>query len=128
MQDTYEVVVTQAGKTMFQEAFYNYMGLLGFAHMSIGGRLGGLTSYDFTSDSGTVSLDITNVDQSHFKLTVHSTNISVQPLVLDALTEGVADFLEPFYDKLDVDSAGSKLRNLISQLRDSFEQTINILK
>ena len=94
MQDTYEVVVTQAGKTMFQEAFYNYMALLGFAHMSIGGRLGGLTSYDFTSDSGTVSLD----------------------------------FLEPFYDNLDVDSAGSKLRSLISQLRDSFEQTINILK
>ena len=121
MQDTYEVVVTQAGKTMFQEAFYNYMTLLGFAHMSIGGRLGGLTSYDFTSEDGSVSLDITNVDQSHFKLTV-------QPLVLDALTEGVADFIEPFYDNLDLDSAGSKLRNLIAQLRDSFEQTINILK
>ena len=53
MQDTYEVVVTQAGKTMFQEAFYNYMTLLGFAHMSIGGRLGGLTSYDFTSEEFT---------------------------------------------------------------------------
>ena len=78
--------------------------------------------------AGSVSLDITNVDQSHFKLTVHSTNISVQPLVLDALTEGVADFIEPFYDNLDLDSAGSKLRNLIAQLRDSFEQTINILK
>lgn len=124
MTDTYEVVVTVAGRRMFQEAFYEYMCGLGFAHLSVGGRLGGQSSYDFKSDDGVVSLGIAPEGQSHFKMVVHSETISVEPLVLDALTEGAANILQPFYENLSGTAGGETLRRLITELRDSFEEEI----
>ena len=124
MTDTYEVVVTSAGRKMFQEAFYSYMCGLGFAHMSIGGRLGGQSSYDFRSEDGVVSLNVSSVGQSHYRLVVHSETIAVEPLVLDALTEGAADLLQPFYESLSGTSGGAILRKLIAELRDSFEEVV----
>ncbi len=122
--NSYEVVVTVAGRKMFQEAFYDYMCGLGFAHIGVGGRLGGQFSYDFRSDEGVVSLGISADGQSHFRMVVHSETISVEPLVLDALTEGAANILQPFYESLSGTTGGDTLRRLIAELRDSFEEEI----
>ena len=124
MSDTYEVVVDTAGRQMFQEAFYTYMTRIGFAHLSVGGRLGAQSSHDYRSDHGVVSLSASTVGQSHFRLVIHSETISVEPLVLDALTEGAADFLQPFYESLSSTAGGQTLRDLITGLRDSFEEEI----
>lgn len=122
--NSYEVVVTVAGRQMFQEAFYDYMCGLSFACIGVGGRLGGQSSYDFRSDDGVVSLGILAEGQSHFRMVVHSETISVEPLVLDALTEGAANILQPFYENLSGTAGGDTLRRLIVELRDSFEEEI----
>ncbi|MDD9995232.1 MAG: hypothetical protein OXS35_05725 [Dehalococcoidia bacterium] len=124
MSDTYEVVVDTAGRQMFQEAFYAYMTRIGFVHLSVGGRLGAQSSHDYRSDHGVVSLSTSPVGQSRYRLVIHSERISVEPLVLDALTEGAADFLQPFYESLSSTEGGQKLRDLITGLRDSFEEEI----
>ncbi len=122
--NNYEVVVTVAGRQMFQDAFYDYMCGLGFAQIGIGGRLGGPSSYDFRSDDGVVSLGILAEGQSHFRMVVHSETIAVEPLVLDALTEGAANILQPFCESLSGTNRGDTLRRLIIELRDSFEEEI----
>lgn len=124
MSDNYEVEVDTAGRQMFQDAFHTYMMRLGFAHLSVGGRLGVQSSHDYRSDHGVVSLTTSPVGQSRFQLVIHSETISVEPLVLDALTEGAADFLQPFYESLPTTVGGRRLRELIGELRDSFEEEI----
>ena len=124
MSDTYEVVVDTAGRHMFQKAFVKYMARVGFIRLGVGGRLGGLTSHDFRSDLGVVSLNASPVSQSRHRLVVHSATISVEPLVLDALTEGLADFLEPFCEDLSSTEDGKAIRALIKGLRDSFPEEI----
>jgi hypothetical protein len=121
---SYEVVVSIAGRKMFQEAFYSYMCGLGFAQLGVGGRLGRQSSYDFRSDDGIVSLGISAEGQSHFRMVVHSQTIAVEPLVLDALTEGAANILQPFCESFSGTVGGETLRRLITELRDSFEEEI----
>ncbi len=124
MSDTYEVVVDTAGRQMFQKTFLAYMGRVGFIRLGVGGRLGRLSSHEFRSDLGAVSLSALPEGQSHYRVVVHSETISVEPLVLDALTEGLADFLEPFCEGLSSLQDGRALRDLIRGLRDSFPEDV----
>ena len=96
MAYSYEAVVTIAGHEMFQDAFSRYMATLKFDHMSVGGRVGGLTAHQYRRDDHLVSLSVSAEGQGNSRIAVHSDTLRVEPLVLDVLTEGVADFLQPF--------------------------------
>ena len=58
MAYAYETVIPSAGLDLFEEAFCRYMESLGFARMSIGGRLGAQTSHEFQRDDDLVSLSV----------------------------------------------------------------------
>ena len=122
MAYSYETVVSIAGQEMFQDGFCLYMAGLNFHHMSIGGRLRGFVAHEFRRDDQLVSLAISNEGQSHCKIVVHSETIEVEPLVLDVLTEGIADFLQTFCDALTNLSSKQVLHSLIRDLRVSFDR------
>ena len=126
MSDTYEVVVNYAGRLMFEEAFIRYMKRVGFTRLSVGGRLGRLSSHDFRSELGVVGLTADPERQSAYRVVVHSESVSVTPLVLDALTEGIADFFEPFCEGLSSEN-NRAIRGLIKGLRDSFPEDVSRL-
>jgi hypothetical protein len=120
MNNSYEVVVSAGGLMLFQDAFSRYMDGLQFRHMRIGGWLGGHTSHEFQKDNHLVSLSTLNEGQSHFKIVVRSDTELVEQLVLDALTEGVADLLLAFSDKVSDLSSEQTLQSLSQDLRDAF--------
>ena len=122
MSNSYEAVISIAALEMFQEAFLRYMTGLNFDHMSVGGRLGGHSFHEFKRGDDLVSMTVSDEGQSHFRVVVHSHEIDVEQLVLDALTEGMADFLEPFCEALSDQSAEQILNSLIVDLRDAFER------
>jgi hypothetical protein len=124
MAYTYEAVIPNAGLDLFEEAFCRYMESLSFARMSIGGRLGAQTSHEFRRDDDLVSLSFIGTGQTYFRVVVDSESVSVVPVVLDALTEGVADFLEPFSKATPDGPSRESLRSLIRDLRDKFGRAI----
>ena len=124
MAYSYEAVVSTAGLEMFREAFSSYMARLDFAHMSVGGWLGESSDHQFRRDDRILSLSTSRVGQSHVRIVVHSDTVEVEPLVLDVLTEGVADFLEPFCDTLTERNAEQILAVLVKNLRDAFDLVV----
>jgi hypothetical protein len=125
MAYTYEAVIPSAGLDLFEEAFCRYMESLSFARMSIGGRLGAQTSHEFRRDDELVSLSFIGMGQTSFRVVVDSDSVPVVPVVLDALTEGVADFLEPFWEDVSDGPSREDLRSLIKDLRDKFDRAIS---
>ena len=75
--------------------FTTNMGRFGFDHMSVG-RLGSHSARDYRSGSDLVSLTASSESQSRVDIVVHFNAAPVEPLVLDAPAEGVADFLQSF--------------------------------
>lgn len=124
MSDMYEVVVSLPGRKLFEEVFLRYMDRVGFVRLGVGGRLGRPSAHEFRSDLGVVSLGVSPEGQSRFRLVVRSETILVQPLVLDALTEGLADFMESFCDGLSSPTDSGAIRKLIQGLRDSFPENV----
>ena len=124
MAYSYEAVVTIAGHEMFQEAFSRYMATLKFDHMSVGGRVGGLTARQFRRGDHLVSLSVSAEGQSSSRIVIHSDTLPVEQLVLDALTEGVADFLQPFCETFTDQSSEEVLQSLIWDLREAFERIL----
>ena len=124
MAYSYEAVVTIAGHEMFQHAFNRYMTALKFDHMGVGGRVGGLTAHQFRRGEHLVSLSVSGEGQGSFRMVVHSDTIPVEQLVLDALTEGVADFLQPFCETFTDRSSEEILLSLIRDLRNAFERIL----
>ena len=122
MDYSYEAVVANAGLELFKDAFCDYMESLDFDHMSIGGRLGGRTSHEFRKGDHLLSLTVSGEGQSHFRVVVHSHTLDVEQMVLDALTEGVADFLVPFCKSLTQESFERILGASIQSLRDAFDK------
>ena len=120
----YETVVSIGGLEMFQLAFCRYMEALDFDHMGVGGRLGGHKFHDFRRIDDLVSFSVSDEGQSRFRIVVHSDTVHVERLVLDSLTEGVADFLEPFCEALSDRSSQQILHALIDNLRDAFDRVI----
>lgn len=122
---TYEAVVWQAGLALFEDAFSRYMAGLNFRHMRIGGWLGGHVSHEFQKDDHLVSLTTSNEGQSHFKIVVRSDTEHVEELVIDALTEGVADLLQAFCERLSDLSSEQMLQSLSRDLRDAFHGIVS---
>ena len=124
MAYTYEAVIPSAGLDLFEEAFCRYMESLSFARMSIGGRLGAQTSHEFRRDDDLVSLSFIGTGQTYFRVVVDSESVPVVPVVLDALTEGVVDFLQPFLEGTPDGPSRESLRSLIRDLRDKSGRAI----
>ena len=124
MSYSYEALIPSAGLDLFEEAFCRYMESLSFSRMSIGGRLGAQTSHEFRHDDDLVSLSFIGTGQTSFRVVVDSESVPVVPVVLDALTEGVADFLQPFLEGIPDEPSRDGLRSLIKDLRDSFDRAI----
>ena len=123
MAYTYEALVRIAVFDIFELAFTTYMERVGFDHMSVG-RLGSHSAHEFSSGSDLVSLTTSAESQSRVNIVVHSNTVPVEPLVLDALTEGVADFLKSFCEQLTDRSSEDTLQQLIIGLRDSFDRVV----
>lgn len=125
MAYTYEALVGIAVFDIFELAFTTYMGRAGFDHMSVG-RLGSHSAHEYRSGDDIVSLTTSSESQSRVNIVVHSNAVPVEPLVLDALTEGVADFLQSFCENLTDRSSKDTLQRLITGLRDSFDKVIGV--
>lgn len=100
------------------------METLSFARMSIGDRLGAQTSHDFRRDDDLVSLSFIGTGQTYFRVLVDSESVPVVPVVLNALTEGVADFLKPFWEAIPDGPSRESLRSLIRDVRDKSGRAI----
>jgi len=124
MAYTYEAVIPSDGLDLFEEAPCRYMESLSFARMSIGGRLGAQTSHEFRRDDELVSLSFIGTGQTYFRVVVDSESVPVVPVVLDALTAGVADFLEPFWEATPDGPSRESLSSLIRELRDKFGRAV----
>ena len=120
MANSYEALVPAAGRDFFQAAFIRYMDGRGFSHARAGGRVGGTVSHEFKRDDETVTLSVARKGQRHFRMVVHTEATPVEALALDVLTEGVADFLEPFCETLSEKASAEILESLVGELRDSF--------
>ena len=125
MNNSYEVVVSPAGLMLFEDVFCRYMEGLHFRHMRIGGWLGGHTSHEFQKDDHLVSFTTSNEGQSHFKIVVRSDTEHVEQLVLDSLTEGVADLLQAFSERVSDLSSEQILQSLSQDLRDAFHGIVS---
>ena len=123
MAYSYEALVRIAVFDIFELAFTTYMERVGFNHMSVG-RLGDHSVHEYSSGSDLVSLTTSAESQSRVNIVVHSNTVPVEPLVLDALTEGVADFLQSFCEHLTERSSEDTLQQLIIGLRDSFDRVV----
>ena len=123
MAYTYEALVGIAVFDIFEMAFTTYMERVGFDHMSVG-RLGSHSAHEYRSGDDIVSLTTSSESQSRVNIVVHSNAVPVEPLVLDALTEGVADFLQSFCEHLTNQTSKDTLQQLISGLRESFDQVV----
>ncbi|PKB63188.1 MAG: hypothetical protein BZY67_01260 [SAR202 cluster bacterium Io17-Chloro-G1] len=121
MSNIYEVVVSAFGLELFEDAFPRYMDGLHFRHMKIGGWLGDHTSHEFQKGDHLVSCTTSNEGQSHFKIVVLSDTEDVEQLVLGSLTEGMADLLEDFGERVSDPSSQQTLRSLSRGLRDAFD-------
>ena len=119
----YEAQVGIAVFDIFELAFTTYMERNGFDHMSVG-RLGSHSAHEYRLGSGLVSLTTSSKSQSRVNIVVHSNTVPVEPLVLDALTEGVADFLESFCEHLTDRTSRDTLQQLIIGLKDSFGRVV----
>ena len=119
---TYEAVVVKECRDLFLGTFWRYMERLHFAHMSIGGRLGRSATHEFRRGDHVVSVSVSGEDQNQFRVVVTSDTVPVEPLIVDALTEGVADFLEPFCRALSEERYEDAMVSVISDLRDAFEE------
>ena len=117
MAYSYEATIPNTVIDIFERAFSNYMARLNFDHMSIGGRLGGHAAHEFRRDDHIVGLAHIPEGQSHTTVVVRSETVPVEKLVLDALTEGVADFLQSFCESLTDASSEEVIQSLIESLR-----------
>ena len=124
MADSYETVIPKVARELFQDSFMRYMEGLGFDHMAIGGRLGRYSTYEFKRDDDLVSMIVSSGGMNDLLVVVHSSGIDVERLVMDALTEGLADFLDTLCEGLSDRDVRQTMRSLTDDLRDAFERVL----
>ena len=125
MPYSYEAVVPVAGRDYFLAAFIRYMKERSFAHTRAGGRVGDTVSHQFRREDDVVTLAAGRKGQGQFQMVVQSATLPVEPLVLDVVTEGVADFLEPFSETLSERAGAETLTSLVKDLRGSFASLLD---
>ncbi len=121
MSYSYEAIIPNHAVSIFERGFCDYMMKQNFDHMSIGGRLGGRSAHQFRRDDHIVSLALLPEGQSHTALAVNSDTLPVEQLILDALTEGTADFLQHFCEGISNMASNETLQSMIASLRKAFD-------
>ena len=124
MADSYEAVIPKVARELFQDSFIRYMTGLDFAHIAIGGRLGRYSTHEFKRDDDLVSMIVSSGGINDLLVVVHSSGIDVERLVMDALTEGLADFLDTLCGGLSDRDVRQTMRSLTDNLRDAFERVL----
>ncbi len=120
MAHAYEVTAPLLGRALFELAFVRYLEGLGYHHMRIGGWSGSETTHEFRRDDDLVALSIVAEGQGDCEIAVYSDTVAVEPLIVEVLTEGVADSLQAFGDALELGEEKDKLHALVHTLRDAF--------
>jgi len=120
MAHAYEVTVPMPDRALFELAFVRYLEGLGYHHMSVGGWSGGENSHEFRRGDDIVGLSIVSEGQRDCGIVIQSETVEIEPLIVDVLTEGVADSRQAFGDALDLGEARAKVQSLIKILRDAF--------
>ena len=101
MANTFEAVIPNHFVTIFERGFCDYMMRLGYDRMSVGGRLGLRSMHEFRRGDDTLSFSQLPQGQGYTSVRLHSETLPVDALSMDALTEGMADFMERFVRELE---------------------------
>jgi hypothetical protein len=120
MAHMYEVNTPMLGRAVFELAFVRYLEGIGYHHMRAGDWAGGQTSHEFRRGDEFVALSIVPEGHRDCRIAVESDTVPVESLVVDVLTEGLADSLQVFGDALNVGEERKKMLSLASALRDAF--------
>lgn len=116
MAYSYEVSVSAPRRELFEHAFLRYVGALEFAHMRVGGLVGGATSHEFRHGDDLISLTILAEGQDRFRLVVQSETVPVEPLIVEVLVEEAVESLELYLGALQEKLKRRVLRSLINKL------------
>lgn len=120
MAYAYEVSTPLLGRAVFELAFVRYLESIGYHHLRAGEWSGGKTTHEFRRNGGLVALSIVTGGQHDCRITVESDTIPVEPLVVEVLTEGLADSLQVFGDALGPGDEKEKMLSLTRTLRAAF--------
>ena len=125
MAYTYETVVTSTNLDLFEDALVNYMNNLDFRHTTVGGRLGGHASHEFQHGNQVITLTVSSMGQSTFRIVMDSEKVPVEPVVLRALADGIADFLKPFWNSLPPEAPNQTIESTMKRLRSVFAKILD---
>ena len=120
MAHMYEVSTPMLGRAVFELAFVRYLESIGYHHLRAGGWAGSQTSHEFRRGDELVALSIVAESHGDCRIAVESDTVAVEPLVVEVLTEGLADSLEVFGNALNVGDEKEKILSLARALRDAF--------
>ena len=120
MAQMYEVSTPMLGRAVFELAFVRYLESIGYHHMRAGDWAGGQISHEFRRGDDLVALSIVPEGHRDCRIAVESDTVQVESLVVDVLTEGLADSLQVFGDALHVEDGKEKMLSLVRALRDAF--------
>ena len=120
MTYVYEVSTPTLGRAVFELAFVRYLESIGYHHLRAGEWAGGKTTHEFRRNGGLVALSIVTIGQHDCRITVESDSVPVEPLVVEVLTEGLADSLQVFGDALAPGGEREKILSLTRALRAAF--------
>ena len=121
MANTFEATIPNHFASIFERGFCDYMMRLGYDRMSLGGRLGLRSMHEFRQGNDTVSLSQLPQGQGYTSVSLRSETLPVEALTMDALTEGMADFLAYFNRGLGEGRALEVSEGLITELRYAFD-------
>ena len=121
MANTFEATIPNHFASIFERGFCDYMMRLGYDRMSVGGRLGLRSMHEFRQGDDTVSLSQLPQGQGYTSVSLRSETLPVEALTMDALTEGMADFLAYFNRGLEEGRALEVSEGLITELRYAFD-------
>ncbi len=120
MAYAYEVSTPTLGRALFELAFVRYLENIGYHHLRAGEWAGAKTTHEFRRNGAFVALSIVTRGQHDCRITVESDTVPVETLVVEVLTEGLADSLQVFGDALDAGDEKEKLMSLTRALRAAF--------
>ena len=120
MAYVYEVSTPMLGRAVFELAFVRYLESIGYHHLRAGEWAGGKTSHEFRRADDLVAVSIAAEGQQDCRMTVESDTVPVAPLVVEVLTEGLADSLQIFGDALGSGDEKEKMMSLTGALRVAF--------
>ena len=116
----YEVSSPLLGRAVFELAFVRYLESIGYHHLKAGDWAGGTTTHELRRGDELVALSIAAEGQRDCRIAVESDTVPVEPLVVEVMTEGLADSLQVFGDALNPGDGKEKMLSLTRTLRAAF--------